>query len=267
MRSIASLSAAALSLAHAALAQNQATGPIPIKTEVIRFDRPLEGSLTSADNRWSNLLFDCFNLTVPERMPRIELALESDAEQDLTIAYLEGHDCEVTEDSMSWILPAGDSGKGEISGQMSLFVGSEKPVSYRLSAFAFSRDNVCVHRRGSRELTPAQLAFGTFEGKPDLVPAVQHGETLAVHSAANYPDARGLDWFVDNDEIGFGSVSYKKYGLPRVLGAQEIEFFAEKDGVFVGKEKGLSDADVDVLYVMIDQAGCEFQPYQKKVAD
>ena len=33
MRSIASLSAAALSLAHAALAQNQATGPIPIKTE------------------------------------------------------------------------------------------------------------------------------------------------------------------------------------------------------------------------------------------
>jgi len=56
---------------------------------------------------------------------------------------------------------------------------------------------------------------------------------------------------------------YVKYGLPRVLGVNEVTRTADYMGVPVFAEAGATAA-TEVLYVPV-RPGCEFQPYQLDV--
>jgi hypothetical protein len=67
-------------------------------------------------------------------------------------------------------------------------------------------------------------------------------------------------WFINSDEIKCMGKTYVKYGLPRILGVNEIEKVGEYDKVNVYGETGGGDAP-EIIYLPV-KAGCEFQPYQ-----
>ena len=75
-----------------------------------------------------------------------------------------------------------------------------------------------------------------------------------------YPSGRERTWYRDNEPINVGGREYVKYGLPRILGRSEVEWFGELDGLAVVAEPGTTEPEV--VYVLIDPAECGFQPYQ-----
>lgn len=77
-------------------------------------------------------------------------------------------------------------------------------------------------------------------------------------SAPTYAAAQR--WMRENEEITFGGRSYVKYGLPRVLGVDEVVRVGEYRGTSVFAEESSSE----VVYVPV-RTGCEFQPYQRAV--
>ena len=75
-------------------------------------------------------------------------------------------------------------------------------------------------------------------------------------------DVRSQSWYIDNEAMDVGGGSFVKYGLPRVLAQWEVEFHAASAGGLFYAEAGA--ADPEVLYLLVDPAGCEFQPYQRE---
>jgi hypothetical protein len=72
--------------------------------------------------------------------------------------------------------------------------------------------------------------------------------------------AAGASWFINNEPVMVMGRRYVKYGLPRVLGVNEVSRVGEFQGVSVFAETGATGTP-EVLYVPV-RAGCEFQPYQ-----
>lgn len=77
--------------------------------------------------------------------------------------------------------------------------------------------------------------------------------------AAGHAGAHGLTWYTNNEAIIVGKSKYAKYGLPRTLGASDLELLAPYKGGFVYTEKGKPQGEV--IYVLTRFDGCEFQPY------
>ena len=75
------------------------------------------------------------------------------------------------------------------------------------------------------------------------------------------PTATGRAWFRGNRRIRVEGREYQKYGLPRTLSPGEVTVFTRHDGVSVA---GWGD-EREVIYVVVDHATCEFQPYQRYV--
>ncbi|HEX6371924.1 MAG TPA: hypothetical protein VF006_23575 [Longimicrobium sp.] len=75
--------------------------------------------------------------------------------------------------------------------------------------------------------------------------------------------AAGATWYIGNEPITVMGRRYVRYGLPRVLGVNEVTRAAEFGGVSVFAEAGAQGAP-EVLYVPV-RPGCEFQPYQLEV--
>jgi hypothetical protein len=75
--------------------------------------------------------------------------------------------------------------------------------------------------------------------------------------------AAGATWYINNEPITVNGRRYVRYGLPRVLGVNEVTRTAEYQGVSVFAEAGAMGTP-EVLYVPV-RAGCEFQPYQLEV--
>lgn len=73
--------------------------------------------------------------------------------------------------------------------------------------------------------------------------------------------ARGLRWYIDSDPVPVGGETFVKYGLPRVLAAWEVEFYRASRGGYFYVEAGL-ERQPEIVYLLTDLAGCEFQPYQ-----
>lgn len=74
-----------------------------------------------------------------------------------------------------------------------------------------------------------------------------------------YAGAYAEPWFINNEAIQFKGQKYEKYGLPRVLGKDEVEPIGRyKLGYFYG-EAGSKGRQVIYLLTRLD--GCEFQPY------
>lgn len=71
--------------------------------------------------------------------------------------------------------------------------------------------------------------------------------------------AAGEAWFAQDSVITVEGRSYRKHGLPRILGEGEISPYATYRGVPVFQERGLA-GQPDVLYVPV-RASCEVQPY------
>lgn len=69
------------------------------------------------------------------------------------------------------------------------------------------------------------------------------------------------DWYINNETIESKGNYYVKFGLPRILGVNEIVKSDTYKEVGVYIEAG-SLGVAEVIYIPVRQ-GCEFQPYQK----
>ena len=106
-----------------------------------------------------------------------------------------------------------------------------------------------------------------YDGDPPF--AYRHGLAVRVNGRWTHPDrspytaAEIPAWYRNGEAITVRGQSYVKYGLPRVLGRDEVAWFAELDGLAVAAEAG--NADPEVVYVLVEPANCGFQPYQRAV--
>ena len=123
----------------------------------------------------------------------------------------------------------------------------------------------CGYRPGDTALTPIEVGV-FFDGDPPF--ANREGHSIRIDGQwthpdqSPWPDGRARDWFRNSDPIMVDGRRYVKYGLPRVLGRDEVEWFAEHDGLAVAAEAGLTDPGV--VYVLVEPANCGFQPYQRE---
>jgi hypothetical protein len=114
---------------------------------------------------------------------------------------------------------------------------------------------VCVVENGALREIPVQ--YNTQTGDTTV-----NGRRFSeVYPSTGY--AAGVTWFINNEPITVNGRRYVKYGLPRVLGVNEVARTADFQGVPVFAEAGATGA-TEVLYVPV-RPGCEFQPYQLDV--
>lgn len=81
-----------------------------------------------------------------------------------------------------------------------------------------------------------------------------------VFPATSPPYAAGTDWYLHDERITVGGRRYFKFGLPRVLGTNEVVTSGAYEGVPVFAERGVRGTP-DIVYVPV-RPGCEFQPYE-----
>ncbi|HEX8693957.1 MAG TPA: hypothetical protein VF746_16155 [Longimicrobium sp.] len=78
--------------------------------------------------------------------------------------------------------------------------------------------------------------------------------------ARSGPYAADAPWYVSHEPIVYEGSLYVKYGLPRVLGVDELKRIGTFRGIPVFGEVEASTRP-DVLYLPV-RPGCEFHPYQ-----
>ena len=125
------------------------------------------------------------------------------------------------------------------------------------SRFAGLREiRACVYFRGSHAL---RSMYGKSDGA-DSVLMVEGRE--AAPADVNATEASDRPWYLEGRSVRVEGREYVKYGLPRVLGFNEVVFFSEYDGVAFAAEPGVEDPEV--IYALVRSVGCEFQPYQRE---
>ncbi|HYD24362.1 MAG TPA: YbjN domain-containing protein [Croceibacterium sp.] len=108
-----------------------------------------------------------------------------------------------------------------------------------------------------------ESTLSNFEKHIGFRAAAAATATCVPSPAAGHSGARSLPWYINNDTVSVRGTSYVKYGLPRVLGPNEVEQYGSYKGGFFYGEAGADSREV--LYLLTDLAGCEFQPYQESV--
>jgi len=122
--------------------------------------------------------------------------------------------------------------------------------------------NECVISNGVLKMIDVDYDQATGN-KTVMVNGVRTPLEKAFTNKKDY--AEGTTWFVNNETVKLGSTNYVKYGLPRILGVNEIEKTTVYQGVNVYVEAGIKGV-AEVIYIPVRQ-GCEFQPYQIKVPE
>lgn len=122
-------------------------------------------------------------------------------------------------------------------------------------AQAHAAPDACVYAAGGALRSAPVQNRPTAEGPAPFVLENGRWERLAP---PRYVSGKDVDWS-DRRLLRISGRPYAAYGLPRVLGVHELALFAERDGVFIGKEAG--EQDPKYAYVLSDQAECMFQPY------
>ena len=85
--------------------------------------------------------------------------------------------------------------------------------------------------------------------------AVQ-GDKLVPTGHASAPK---LDWFKGTAPVAFGKGNYIKYGMPQIMGPDDLKYWQTKDDVpLMTKAEGAND----IVYVQSSSTLCEFQPYR-----
>ena len=148
----------------------------------------------------------------------------------------------------------------------SLMSGQTGPYQFRLSGAAGASSpyadmyetEACIYRPGSQRLEAGR-------GKRDqTLAALMIDGVETPQERTGVSQAEGRDWFVNSQPIRIGGRTYVKYGLPRVLRINEVEYLAEHDGVVFAAETGVNEARPEVLYALVRTVGCEFQPYERQ---
>ncbi len=122
------------------------------------------------------------------------------------------------------------------------------------------KTNVCLIENGELKVKQGEYSLVTGIKTVEVNGKIQRVDSLHI----NNPEyAKNFSWYINNEGITVNNQYYEKYGLPRVLGANEIEKFAKYQTVGVYREKGMI-GDAEVIYIPI-QGECEFQPYQKSL--
>jgi hypothetical protein len=115
---------------------------------------------------------------------------------------------------------------------------------------------VCVVENGA--LREVAAAYNTATGDTTV-----NGRAFAQAYPGTTGYAAGATWFINNEPITVMGRRYVKYGLPRVLGVNEVSRMGDYMGVPVFAEAGATGA-TEVIYLPV-RPGCEFQPYQVDV--
>jgi hypothetical protein len=89
-----------------------------------------------------------------------------------------------------------------------------------------------------------------------------NGQPFATAHPMGAQYAANAPWYINNEPLMFQGRRLVKYGLPRVLGVNEVTRVGEFMGVPIFAEAGQTRPDV--VYVPV-RPGCEFQPYQSEV--
>lgn len=116
--------------------------------------------------------------------------------------------------------------------------------------------NVCVVENGMIRNVQAQYTQATGDTMVAGRPFAQ------AYPATGSSYAGGANWYIQGDAITLDGRRFVKFGLPRVLGVNDVARSGEYQGVPVFAEGGMTRSDV--VYVAI-RPGCEFQPYQTEV--
>jgi hypothetical protein len=116
--------------------------------------------------------------------------------------------------------------------------------------------SVCVVQNGA--LTTVTAQYNRTTGDTTV-----NGQRFSVAYPATTGYAASATWYINNEPITVNGRRYVKYGLPRVLGVNEVTRVADYMGVPVFAEAGATGA-TEVLYIPV-RPGCEFQPYQVDV--
>ena len=116
--------------------------------------------------------------------------------------------------------------------------------------------SVCVLDAGMP--TMVTVSYDTQTGDTTAADGRRFAEAFPLTAAY----AANQTWYIDNEPIELGDDAYVKYGLPRVLGVNEVYPFDEFRTVTLFAEP--VEGTPEVLYVPV-RPGCEFQPYQRDV--
>ena len=111
---------------------------------------------------------------------------------------------------------------------------------------------VCVLQNG--QLTNVMGMYSTARGDTTV-----NGQAFSTAFPMTGEYAANATWYINNQPLTFQNRRFVKYGLPRVLGVNEVTRVGEFQGVPIFAEAGQTRPDV--VYVLV-RPGCEFQPYQ-----
>lgn len=88
-------------------------------------------------------------------------------------------------------------------------------------------------------------------------------KSISPELAADASYAMGKAWYIGNAPLTIGGSTFRKFGLPRILGTGQVKIIAHSDGVPIFVELDVpTGGPYGYIYVPIQ--GCEFQPYESK---
>jgi hypothetical protein len=116
----------------------------------------------------------------------------------------------------------------------------------------------CVIINGN--LTELEVDYDKSTGERTILVNGVRKRFYEVYPSTGKDYAATTTWYLMNEEINFNDRPYVKYGLPRVLGVNEISKVGIFKGVNVYVETGV-EGRPGVIYIPV-RSGCEFQPYQ-----
>ena len=128
-------------------------------------------------------------------------------------------------------------------------------ISQQATAQKLQERRMCVQKDG--KLVDVAYNYNTETG--DRTVTVKGSEvpfSSVYKTDSSY--AKNQSWYINREKITFNGKTYAKYGLPRILGSNEVEKAGEYKKTTIFIEKGNTDHEIIYLFV---QPGCEFQPY------
>jgi hypothetical protein len=117
---------------------------------------------------------------------------------------------------------------------------------------------LCAHDPGRNILVGADTYYSYGAAKVWVI----RSDRLIELNQSKLLAAKGKPFYINNEAVSLNGKSYVKYGLPRILSAGDLDAkpYGFKDGVPFYLEKGNPAAEV--VYLLSQPVGCEFQPYQ-----
>lgn len=118
--------------------------------------------------------------------------------------------------------------------------------------------SLCAYDAVSKTLVGAKTYYSYDDPKVWRVDP----DRLTLIDKSQFVGASGKPFYINSDPVTFKGKTYVKYGLPRILSVSDLDPkpYGLKDGVPVFLERGNPAAEV--IYMLSQPLGCEFQPYQ-----